>query len=174
MWYSEIWAHHSKTVSVFLGDSLHNHTWKGKTGHSILGYLNVIRQPTCNRWLAEGYPLTLSANVLRTFRKLSILTFWERYLLTLSGLFANVLLTLFCWVGYYQMPFLPGRICPGSVNCPTTTMAIIWRLDTQLNWIDISRLKKPRCMVRPDRPFLTIYSCLWKWVSDHKQTKKSR
>ena len=41
----------------------------------------------------------LSANVLRTFRKLSILTFWERYLLTLSGLSANVLLTLFCWVG---------------------------------------------------------------------------
>ena len=49
--------------------------------------------------LAEGYPLTLSANVLRTFRKLSILTFWERYLLTLSRLSANVLLTLFCWVG---------------------------------------------------------------------------
>ena len=52
-----------------------------------------------SRRLAEGYPLTLSANVLRTFRKLSILTFWERYLLTLPGLSANVLLTLFCWVG---------------------------------------------------------------------------
>ena len=56
---------------------------------------------TGNRWLAEGYPQTLSANVLRMFRKLSILTFWERYLLTLSGLSANVhvTLTLFCWVG---------------------------------------------------------------------------
>ena len=49
--------------------------------------------------LAEGYPLTSSANVLKTFRKLSIVPFWERYLLTLSGLSATVLLTLFCWVG---------------------------------------------------------------------------
>ena len=23
--------------------SLHNHTWKGKTGQNILGYLNVVR-----------------------------------------------------------------------------------------------------------------------------------
>ena len=51
-------------------------------------------------WLTEGYPLMLPANVLRTFRKLSILKFWERYLLTLSGLSANILLTLFCWVGW--------------------------------------------------------------------------
>ena len=57
------------------------------------------RYPIVSWRLAEGYPLTLSANILRTFRKLSILMFWERYLLTLSGLSANVLLTLFCWVG---------------------------------------------------------------------------
>ena len=63
------------------------------------------RKPIVSWWLAEGYPLTLSANVLRTFRKLSILTFWERYLLTLSGLSANVLLTLFCWVGTYNLGY---------------------------------------------------------------------
>ena len=49
--------------------------------------------------LVEGHLLTLSANVLITFRKLSIITSCERYLRTLSGLFGNVFRTLFCWVG---------------------------------------------------------------------------
>ena len=52
--------------------------------------------------LAEDYPQTLSANILRTFRKLSIITFWERYLLTLSRLSANILLafSLYDFVGW--------------------------------------------------------------------------
>ena len=67
--------------------------WDNLTIFWVIWMLSGNHQVT-NSWrLAEGYPLTLSANVLRTFGKLSILTFWERYLLTLSALSANVLLT---------------------------------------------------------------------------------
>ena len=72
---------------------------KGQNRTKYFGLFECYQQPVVSWWLAEGYPLMLSAKVLRTFRKLSILTFWERYLLTFSGLSANVLLTLFCWVG---------------------------------------------------------------------------
>ena len=43
VWYSENRAQHSKIVSIFLGDSLLNHTWKGKTGQNILVYLKVFQ-----------------------------------------------------------------------------------------------------------------------------------
>ena len=53
-------------------------------------------------WVTDGYMMVnwkLSANVIRTFRKLFTVTFWEHYSLTLFGLSGNVLLT-FYFVGW--------------------------------------------------------------------------
>ena len=68
-------------------------------------------KPTASWRLAEGYLQTLSGNVLRTFRILSIITFWERYLLTLSGLSTHVLLTLFYWVGTFSVTTPEKQLC---------------------------------------------------------------